>query len=113
MNEVSSIFLPRHAFWQPLRAGKVLSLLLTALFLSGLFLAVSPKQEQTVHTADGAAWTVSDMTAYIRGRLDDQNGRTYCELMRNDLRVTASARDQDFLDRLTLDVCIRRLQQPW
>ena len=113
MNEVSSIFLPRHAFWQALRASKVLILLVPVLVLSILVLAMSPKQEQTVYTADGAAWTVSDITAYIRGRLDDQDGRTYCELMRADVRPVASARDQDFLDRLTRDICIQRLKQSW
>jgi hypothetical protein len=88
-------------------------MLLAALCLSVLFLAVSPKQERTIHTADGTAWTVSDITAYIRGRLDDQNGRTYCELMRADVRPVAGSRDQDFVDRLTSEVCIQRLKQSW
>jgi hypothetical protein len=112
MNNVSAIYLARKAFWQSIRVGMILALLLTALCFSVVFFVASPKPEQIIRTADGTAWTVSDISAYIRGRLDDERGRTYCELMAAE-PTALSTRDEDVLDRLTRDTCIRRLKQTW
>jgi hypothetical protein len=82
------------------------------LVVAGLALRTSGS-ERTVRTADGAVWTVSDITAYARGRLDDEAGRRYCEDLNSEMPAEAVSKDQELLEKLTRDLCRQRLAMPW
>ena len=98
--------LPRISLW-PLIGLAVLIAIVVVFAFRG------PPSERTVRTADGTVWTVSDISAYIRGRLDDEAGRRYCEGLVSDGSAEGTTNDRQFLDQLTKDLCRRRLALAW
>ena len=106
--------LPAGAPLQSLRLSPVVVALMAVIGLMiGLVVIPHPRGERIVHTADGAAWTASDIAAFIRGRLGDENGRRYCEHLLGLPQLDALREDQAFLDRLTRDLCVERLAEDW
>ena len=98
------------SWWRP---ALIIALTTLVVALSVLVLAPATDHEATVATADGTRWTISDATAYLRGRLDDAQGRTYCEHIMAIPQESSTSADQRLLARLTAEACARRLAQPW
>jgi hypothetical protein len=96
----------------PMSLWPLCGLAVLILIVAGLALRPAAS-EPTVRTADGTVWTVSDASAYVRGRLDDEAGRRYCEVLQSEGLAVAVSEDQEFLDQLTKDLCRQRLALPW
>jgi len=99
-----------YGWWRP---ALLIALTALAIAASALVLAPTADHEATITTADGTRWTISDASSYLRGRLDDEHGRTYCERLITTPQDASTSADQRLLARLTAEACARRLAQTW